>query len=210
MAHDRRPRDDDEDEDDRPQRKRRPVEDDEEPPRRKARVREDDDEDEERPRRRRKKKPAGMSKGLLFGLIGGGVALVGLVVLLIVLLGGGGSPKTVVERSMKAIKNGDFGTMYDNMSSSIQKPLVETMRIAAESDPAMRQHQSLGDRELFVTMCKEREARSGNPFKAQGDATILGETITGNTATVRLRNPNGREETIPLVKENGRWKIAGL
>ena len=210
MARDRRPRDDDEDEDDRTRRKRRPAEEDEEdegePPRRKARARDDDeDEEDDRPRRRRKKKPAGMSKGLLFGLIGGGVALVGVVVLLIVLLGGS-SPKSVMGKVIRAVKAGDYGTMFDNMSAKMQQqrafsgPGLPGMNVTA-TDPRGR----------FIETMKAVEKMGGNQFDKQTDATIVGETITGDTAVVRMRNPHdGREVDVPFIKENGRWKLNGF
>ena len=223
MARDRRPRDDDEDDDDRPRRKRRPAEDDEDEPRPKKKARvvdEDDDEDEEAPRRKRrvvddderprrkkkfKKKPAGMSKGLLFGLIGGGVALVGGVVLLIVLLSGGGSPKSVMEKVIRAVKAGDYGTLYDNMSAKAQQRFASVPKL-----PGMNAITATDPRERFIEAMKAVEKFGGNPFDKQTEAVILGETITGDTATVRVRNPNGREENVPFIKENGRWKLHGL
>jgi len=226
MARDRRPRDDDEDEDDRPRRRPRPAEDDEEEPRpkKKARAVEDDDDEDERPRRKPrvvdedeeeeedrprrkkkfKKKPAGMSKGLLFGLIGGGVALVGLVVLLIVLLSGG-SPKSVMEKVIRAGKNSDYGTLYDNMSAKTQQRFADGPKL-----PGMGGITATDPRERFIETMKAVEKFGGNPFTKEKDATVLSETITGDTATVRIRNANGREESVPFIKENGRWKLSGL
>lgn len=229
MARDRRPRDDDEDEDDRPRRRRRPVEDDEdedEPqpkkararyedddddeddrPRRKPRVIDEDDEEEERPRRKKKfkkKKPAGMSKGLLFGLIGGGVGLVALVVLLIVFLGGS-SPSSVMKTLIRAAKNNDYGTLYDNMSSKMQQVFA-----GGGGFPGAGGITATDPRERFIEAMKRNEARGVNSLTRDKDATVLGETITGDTATVRIRNANGRETTVPFVKENGRWKLGGF
>ncbi len=62
-------------------------------------------------------------------------------------------------------------------------------------------------RERFIETMKARENFGSNPFTKEKDATVLSETITGETATVRIRNANGREENIQFVKENGRWKL---
>lgn len=225
MPRDRRPRDDD-DEDDRPARKRRPAEDDEEddrpkrkpkprvvdededePPRRvKPRVvdEDEDEEEEERPRRRKKtKKPAGMNKGLLIGLIGGGVALVLVVVLLLVFLGGG-SPKTIMQRLIKAAKAKDYGTLYDNMSSKMQQRLADGPKF-----PGAGTVTATDPRERFIETLKALEKSGGSSFDREGDAEVLSETITGDTAKVRVRNPGGREADVPFIKEKGRWKLDG-
>jgi hypothetical protein len=229
MPRDRR-RDDDEDEDDRPARKRRRVEEDDEdeaprpkpkpkprvvdededePPRRvKPRVVDEDDEDEEeeRPRRRKKKrKPAGMNKGLLFGLIGGGLALVLVVVLLIVFLGGS-SPKSVMEKLIRASKAKDYGALYDNMSSKMQQRLADGPKF-----PGMGTVTATDPRERFIETMKalEKLGAAATPFEREGEATVLSETITGDTAKVKIRNGNGREADVPFIKENGRWKLDG-
>ena len=40
-----------------------------------------------------------------------------------------------------------------------------------------------------------------------GKIEILETKIEGDKATVRYRNPEGKEETDTLVKEDGEWKL---
>ncbi len=178
-----RRRDEDDDEDDRPRSRRRR-----------------DEDDDDRPRRRTPK-PAGMSKGLLFGLIGGGAAVVLVVVLLLVFLGGsstvGGPPKAVFEAYVKELKAG--------RSDRALNYLAAKGRIELESDA-----RAAGIRPGDQLVKEVSETRWFNqPF------TVAEEKIdpTGTKARLVLRFDGRKAEfgqdtmEIDLFKEGSKWKI---
>ena len=194
---------DEDDEDDRPRsRRRRDEEEEEEPrPKRKPRPVEDDEDDEDDRPRRRKEKAGGMSKGLLFGLIGGGAALVLVVVLLFVFLGGSstvsGPPKAVFEAYAKELKAG--------RSDRALNYLVAKGRIELESDS-----RAAGIRPGDQLAKEVSETRWFNqPF------TVSEEKIdpTGTKARLVLRFDGPKAEfgqdtmEIDLFKEGSKWKI---
>ena len=182
----RRREEEDEDDEPRPKRKPRPVE--------------DDADDDDRPRRRTEK-PGGMSRGLLFGLIGGGVALVLVVVLLFVFLGGGstvsGPPKAVFEAYVKELKAG--------RSDRALNYLVAKGRIELESDA-----RAAGLRPGDQLVKEVSETRWFNqPF------TVAEEKIDPSGIKARLtlrfegRNVEFGQDTmeVDLFKEGSKWKI---
>ena len=109
-----------------------------------------------------------------------------------------------MKKLIRAAKANDYGTFYDNLSSPMQQrfangPTLPGMNITATNS-----------RERFIETMKARENFGGNQSFKERDATVVSETITGDTATVRIRDANGREESVPFIKENGRWKLGGL
>jgi ketosteroid isomerase-like protein len=102
----------------------------------------------------------------------------GLVI--IVLLAGcsaAGSPKAAVEKFYKALERNDTTAMAE-----VATP--ETVQMMA----------------LFGSMVQEQMKESGK-FKTGT------ETIDGDTAVVTLVYENGEEDTVDLVKVDGKWKV---
>jgi hypothetical protein len=197
----RRPREDDDEDEPRPRRKSRPVEDDDEDdrPRRRARTRDEEDEDD-RPRRR-KPKPAGMSKGLLFGLIGGGVALLLLVVLLVVFLGGdgtvGGPPKAVFEAYAKELKSGNKDRAVKYLAAVGRFELESDARAAGLRPGDQLAHEVTGTRWLSESFTVSEEKIDPSGLKARLTLRFDG-----------AKNPFGQDTMeVDLVKEGSKWKI---
>jgi outer membrane lipoprotein-sorting protein len=100
---------------------------------------------------------------------------------IIVLLAGcsaASSPKAVVEKFYKAVEKND------------------TKAIAEVATPETAQTIA-----LFGSMFQEA-------MKENGKFKIGTETIDGDTAVVTLVYENGKEETVDLVKVDGKWKVA--
>lgn len=194
------------DEDDRPARQKKPrvVEEDEEPrPRKRGAAQDEEGDDEEaRPRRRKKQKAAGMSKGLLVGLISGGVALV--VVLLIFVLGGesagGATPKQAYEQFWSYMQKKQFGRAWDSTSKASQ----ETYNAATTRELGG----GASGKEVFVKL-SELAASFDDP--ALSTHVVVNEVINGDTATVTVEETNskGRKVTSThrIAKEGSRWKV---
>lgn len=105
---------------------------------------------------------------------------------------GGDSPGDTVKKYFDNISSGDFGAVYDLLS---------------KDSPARKQY----SRDEFVEMAKE-EFPQGATIS---NYSVLEEKIDGDRATVKfratLKAPDAPEDTdedtISLVKEDGKWKL---
>jgi hypothetical protein len=57
---------------------------------------------------------------------------------------------------------------------------------------------------FFIKTMEALEHSLGAPF---GSFEVLSESIDGDIAKVLCRNPDGKEEEVRLIKENGRWGL---
>lgn len=76
----------------------------------------------------------------------------------------------------------------------------------------VKKRMSKGSLAMITEKAKEDGKTLEESFKAEAakggnDEEVTNEKITGDTATVDLKN-KGQSLTIPLVKEDGEWKIA--
>ena len=66
----------------------------------------------------------------------------------------------------------------------------------------MEEFAKMGHKSLDESL-KESDSKKQPPaFEAQN------EKISGDTATLEVKDENGKWQTIPFVKEDGQWKIA--
>jgi outer membrane lipoprotein-sorting protein len=89
-----------------------------------------------------------------------------------------GSPKAAVEKFYKAVEKNDTKAMAEVAT----RETVELMT-------------------MFGSMFQEQVEEDGK-FK------IGTETIDGDTAVVTLIYENGKEDTVDLVKVDGKWKVS--
>jgi hypothetical protein len=196
MARDRRPADDfDDEDDDRPRKRRRDD-------------RDDGWEDEDdRPRKKTKKK-GGMSTGLIVGLLGGLLAVAGLVVALVFLLGGPGTPKKAFENLAKAAENKDWAAVYDGIDKKSLDMVMPLLTMFSGFDPKF---QGKTGKDLFVAVLKESENKKNgltSDLPISSKVSVLSEEVTGDRATLRVRDDKGKEESLVMVKEDGKWKLS--
>jgi hypothetical protein len=102
--------------------------------------------------------------------------------------GGSGSPTATAKAFHEAVKTRDASGIKSTMS----KASLEMMETVAKA-----QNKNLDD------LLKD-------PTSAPPPASFESkdEKITGDTATVQVKDEKGNWETIPFVKEDGKWKIA--
>jgi hypothetical protein len=101
---------------------------------------------------------------------------------------GGSSPTATAKAFYDAVKAKDVQGIKNTMS----KGSLDMMEKFAKM-----QNKSLDD--------ALKEPSASNPpasFESQN------EKITGDTATLEVKDENGKWETVPFVKEDGQWKIA--
>jgi hypothetical protein len=214
MARDRRRSDDEDDDLDRPRRSRKPADDDDDdapPARNKARRGTDDDaddfDDEPRPKKKLKAK-AKSNTGLIIGISVGALVLIGGVIALIFLLGGSGTPKKAFESFAKAAEKKDYATLYDGMDSKSQTTINGLLALMSSFDPKFS---GKSGKELFVAVLTDSENRKGgigSDFPIGKKITVLSEDVKGDRATLRIKDDTGREESVVMVKEDGKWKVS--
>jgi hypothetical protein len=101
--------------------------------------------------------------------------------------GGGASPTATAKAYYDAAKSKDVKGMKNAMS----KGSLAMMEGFAKLD-----NKSLDD------LLKDPSGTPTGPFEARN------EVITGDTATLEIKNDKGGWEKTPFVKEDGQWKIA--
>ena len=100
---------------------------------------------------------------------------------------GGSSPTAVAKAFYDASKAKDVQGMKNAMS----KKSLEMMEAFAK----------MGNKSLDESL-KEPNEKQPQTFEARN------EKITGDTATLELKDEGGKWQTMPFVKEGGQWKLA--
>lgn len=169
-----------------------------------ARDRRNENDEDERPRKKR-----GLSKGLLFGLIGGGVVGVTLVVgLVVILTGQAASPTATLKRYQAAVAAGKWEESWDLLCESNKRHWDSPPQFIVDEVGPIR------GKELYIfKMTKGLEAlkRLGRSEHVLSSTDVVTETVTGDKATVIVKwsDPDGSSYTgtYQLLQEQGKWKV---
>lgn len=102
--------------------------------------------------------------------------------------GAGSSPTATAKAFFEAAKARDAAGIKNTMS----KASLELMEKVAK----------MQNKSLDEALKEPNSAPQATSFEAKD------EKITGDTATVMVKDAKGDWESIPLVKEDGQWKIA--
>lgn len=101
---------------------------------------------------------------------------------------GGASPTATVKAFYDAVKARDA----DGIKNTMSKGSLAMMETFAKAQ----------NKTLDEALKEPNTSPQPAAFEAKD------EKITGDTATVQVKDEKGNWETIPLVKEDGKWKIA--
>ena len=118
------------------------------------------------------------------------ISLLAAAVLALSACGGKQPGDTIIDMQAEVCATGDPSVMQKYVSKKSQPAVGMISAIMAEPAKA----------EQMKAQIKE-ECEKG------GEIEILETKIEGDKATVRYRNPEGKEETDSLVKEDGEWKL---
>ena len=118
------------------------------------------------------------------------ISLLAAAVLALSACGGKQPGDTIIDMQAEVCATGDPSVMQKYVSKKSQPAVGMISAIMAEPAKA----------EQMKAQIKE-ECETG------GAIEILETKIEGDKATVRYRNPEGKEETDSLVKEDGEWKL---
>ena len=118
------------------------------------------------------------------------ISLLAAAVLALSACGGKQPGDTIIDMQAEVCATGDPSVMQKYVSKKSQPAVGMISAIMAEPAKA----------EQMKAQIKE-ECEKG------GAIEILETKIEGDKATVRYRNPEGKEETDSLVKEDGEWKL---
>ncbi|WP_339830134.1 DUF4878 domain-containing protein [uncultured Arenimonas sp.] len=118
------------------------------------------------------------------------ISLLAAAVLALSACGGKQPGDTIIDMQAEVCATGDPSVMQKYVSKKSQPAVGMISAIMAEPAKA----------EQMKAQIKE-ECEKG------GEIEILETKIEGDKATVRYRNPEGKEETDTLVKEDGEWKL---
>ncbi|GGA85427.1 hypothetical protein GCM10011521_24850 [Arenimonas soli] len=118
------------------------------------------------------------------------ISLLAAAVLALSACGGKQPGDTIIDMQADVCATGDPSVMQKYVSKKSQ-PAVG-MITAVMSEPAK---------------AEQMKAQIKEECETAGAIEILETKIEGDKATVRYRNPEGKEETDTLVKEDGEWKL---
>lgn len=118
------------------------------------------------------------------------ISLLAAAVLALSACGGKQPGDTIIDMQADVCATGDPSVMQKYVSKKSQ-PAVG-MITAVMSEPAK---------------AEQMKAQIQEECEKAGAIEILETKIEGDKATVRYRNPEGKEETDTLVKEDGEWKL---
>ena len=118
------------------------------------------------------------------------ISLLAAAVLALSACGGKQPGDTIIDMQAEVCATGDPSVMQKYVSKKSQPAVGMISAVMAEPAKA----------EQMKAQIKEERANAG-------EIEILETKIEGDKATVRYRNPEGKEETDTLVKEDGEWKL---
>lgn len=103
------------------------------------------------------------------------------------------TPTATINSQVAAMQKNDLPAMRSNFSQATLKMFEKAA-----------QAQKVSSDEVLASI-----SRQNNAVNKDGAPETRNEIITGETATLELKNPvTGGWDKIPFVKEEGRWKIA--
>lgn len=118
------------------------------------------------------------------------ISLLAAAVLALSACGGKQPGDTIIDMQAEVCATGDPSVMQKYVSKKSQPAIGMITAIMAEPAKA-----------------EQMKAQIKEECETAGEIEILDTQIEGDRATVRYRNPEGKEETETLVKEDGEWKL---
>ena len=118
------------------------------------------------------------------------ISLLAAAVLALSACGGKQPGDTIIDMQAEICATGDPSVMQKYVSKKSQPAVGMITAIMAEPAKA-----------------EQMKAQIKEECENAGAIEILETKIEGDKATVRYRNPEGKEETDTLVKEDGEWKL---
>ncbi|WP_160171924.1 DUF4878 domain-containing protein [Arenimonas donghaensis] len=119
------------------------------------------------------------------------ISLLAAAVLALSACGGGKQPgDTIIDMQAEICATGDPSVMQKYVSKKSQPAVGMITAVMAEPAKA-----------------EQMKAQIKEECETAGEIEILETKIEGDKATVRYRNPEGKEDTETLVKEDGEWKL---
>ena len=118
------------------------------------------------------------------------ISLLAAAVLALSACGGKQPGDTIIDMQAEVCATGDPSVMQKYVSKKSQPAVGMISAIMAEPAKA-----------------EQMKAQIKQECENAAEIEILETKIEGDKATVRYRNPEGKEETDTLVKEDGEWKL---
>ncbi|OHD14203.1 MAG: hypothetical protein A2Y41_05730 [Spirochaetes bacterium GWB1_36_13] len=135
--------------------------------------------------------------------------------------GGSDTPESAVKAAVEAVKAKNWGAVYEALSKDTTakietslKAMINLMASMAQAggseDPQVKKMLELKDltgKDFFVKLV-EANASESDQFMAELNAfEVVKADIQGDKATVTVKTASKPSEEIPMIKEDGKWKI---
>jgi hypothetical protein len=154
------------------------------------------------------------------------IVLMGLMVLFLLPACGGnkaGDPEQALRGMVQAAQDKDWGKVYDSFSKDsadqLEKMLKSFIQMAVgmakmnpeavKNNPQMKKMIELSElngKEFFVKMFEIQPEMSNQIVNKMEDFKVLKKDVQGERAVLTIQS-GGNQDTVPMVKEGGEWKI---
>lgn len=137
------------------------------------------------------------------------------------------TPKEAFLALLHALADQDWGTVYDSITAESKKELTDGFKemmsqveqnperakaISEQTGMDFEKMKAMDDKEMFGYIMgqfmQEEGASKDLPTHDEiAKIEILEEKVEGETATLKFKGPDGKEDTVTLAKQDGVWLI---
>jgi major membrane immunogen (membrane-anchored lipoprotein) len=133
--------------------------------------------------------------------------------------GAGSTPEDSFEAAKKVAADRDYAGMVDLISPSMLAKLEEQWKKGMEGpgaemmakmlDMSADEMKAMSFSEYMAAMMEKQAEKDPETVDAMKGATIKDKKVEGDRCTLTVTQADGKEEKVTLVREDGKWYLAG-
>ena len=153
-----------------------------------------------------------------------GIVFAALAAVLLAACGGGGTdaadtPEASFEAAQKAAADRDYKAMVELMAPSVRAESEEQWKKSLEGpgvgmmakmlDKSEDEVKSMSFSEYMATLLEKQAEKDPSMIDSMKGATIKEKKVDGDRCVLTVTKANGKEDDVNLVREGGKWYLAG-
>lgn len=153
-----------------------------------------------------------------------GLLLAALAAVSLVACGGSGgsagdTPEATFEAAKKVAADRDYRGMVDMMAPSQLAVMEKQWKAGMQGEGAAMMATMLGKskeevekmsfKDYMVAMMEKQAETDAESVDLMEDAAIVDKKVEGDRCTLTVKKKDGEQDTVKLVREDGRWYLAG-
>jgi len=124
----------------------------------------------------------------------------------------GSTPEETYNQLQEHVRQGDYGFVYDNLSDKARELMDLTMEggffiffTFGDGRPP-ENYEQLSGREKYIAACQKNARSVGDQYSAKSEIVSVSRK-DNNTVALSIKNSEGQQQDVIMVRENGGWKI---